>query len=307
MRPHPRPPSEEIITLKAILSLKRPAHSPTEETFVDDLFRRLAPYGAWQDDFGNIHTRLGDAPVLWSCHTDTVHKSHGKQGLSLIDGFYTSHSGECLGADDAAGIWLMCEMIRANVSGWYIFHRAEEIGGLGSKHISQSPPSGFKALQCAIAFDRKGYHSVITHQGGRTCSDVFATSLSQSLGMDYRPDDTGLFTDTANYTGLIGECTNLSVGYFDAHSAKESLDTRFLKRLLQKLIALDVTRLTYSREPGEQDYVDWDYPPLGGNWANHSKDYADLEDFVFHDPVTVAEYLHAKGISIEDIQRHALR
>jgi hypothetical protein len=52
----------------------------------------------------------------------------------------------CLGADDAAGVWLLCEMIRAGIPGLYVFHRNEERGGRGAeffaKHKVCADPGG---------------------------------------------------------------------------------------------------------------------------------------------------------------------
>ena len=50
---------------------------------------------------------------------------------------FVDHASDCLGADDGAGVFLMLEMIDANVEGTYIFHRGEERGGWGSSQIAE--------------------------------------------------------------------------------------------------------------------------------------------------------------------------
>lgn len=249
----------DIESLMAILETKRPHKSKAENRFIREF---IEPLGVERDGFGNLYKRiegLGDS-ILWSIHTDTVHISGGRQAIQKRKGIISlSPRGKsnCLGADDGAGIWLAREMILAGKPGLYVFHRAEECGGLGSDFIATHNQKLLDGIQIAIALDRKGYNDVITHQGGRGCSDTFAWSLANALDMDYRPDDTGLFTDTANYFDLISECTNISVGYFGQHSKLETLDSEFLIELRGKLIALDTSKLIVERKPGEDD--PWKY------------------------------------------------
>ncbi len=93
--------------LLAMLTYRRPAWSDAESKFIE---RFIHPLGAESDDFGNMMLRIGTAPVLWSCHTDTVHKNEGRQTIGVSDGVVKLAKGSkvnCLGADDAAGVWLI--------------------------------------------------------------------------------------------------------------------------------------------------------------------------------------------------------
>ena len=250
--------------LHTILSFKRPARSASEQKMITQI---IVPTGATPDPHGNYILRIGTTPIMWSCHTDTMHKIGGKQKLYL-DTDKEGHQllvvqdSNCLGADDGAGIWLMCEMIERGVEGLYIFHRDEEIGGKGSQFIVKETPELVKGIRAAIALDRYGYTSVITHQRGRCCSDAFARALGEQLG-DYKPDSTGLFTDTANYTKLIPECTNLSVGYEGHHTPYESQDFLFLALLADKLEKLNIGTLPIERDPTviELRFPKWDRKP----------------------------------------------
>ena len=150
------------------------------------------------------------------------------------------------------------EMIRAKVSGLYIFHAGEEHGGLGSAWIAKNRADLLLGYKAAIAFDRKGTDSIITHQGARTCSDRFAMSLSRELGGGFHCDPTGTFTDTANYEGIIGECTNVSVGYNNNHGPNETLDLLHVRELRDMLVQFNHAGLVYEREPGDEDYDTWD-------------------------------------------------
>src|SRR5208283_3170088 len=196
--PHPID-DPHVYELCQMLQYRRPAGSASELAFIE---RWIDSLGVGVDAYGNRFKRIGDSPVLWSCHTDSVHSTDGPQRVSIDQtgtiGLQSGETSSCLGADCATGVWLMRHMILAGVEGLYIFHRAEEIGGLGSRHIAQETPELLDGVRFAIAL-----------------------SLAPHLPKGFSPDDTGLFTDTANYDHLIPECSNLSVGYHDAHSSSE--------------------------------------------------------------------------------------
>lgn len=238
-------------------SFKRPHGSKTERKFIKEYLTDVLGDKLCIDKFGNRHIRISDAPIMWSCHLDTVHASKGHQDIGYAGdeiGVASSDPSNCLGADDTAGVWLMLEMIAKNRPGLYVFHRGEEVGCLGSKYIAKKEQDLLKDIKFAIALDRKGTTDVITRQRGtRTCSDEFAKSVAEQLGMGYKPDSTGIYTDTAEYTDLIGECTNLSVGYRNAHQRVERLDLVHIFLLRDALLQLDWEKLVAKREPGEKE------------------------------------------------------
>lgn len=206
------------------------------------------------------------SPILFSSHVDTVHKDGFTQEIDWdeVAGRVETMAGAtgCLGADDGAGMWLLLEMVDAGVPGTYIFHRGEECGGIGSSGMEKEHDEFLKKFTHAIAFDRRGTGDIITHQWrGRCCSEVFANGLADLLnGKDktffhYRPDDGGTFTDTANYTELIPECTNVSVGYDHEHGPGEVLDLQHLFALRDRCIEvfLDMPDLPVVRKVTDTD------------------------------------------------------
>lgn len=281
---HPRLPYEfsdemvpDLIMLLDMLSYCRPHGSRTERQFIK---RFITPTGVKSDSYGNLHLAIGDAPVMWSCHTDTVHSTKGLQQLAMTKKEFClgkDAKSSCLGADDTAGVWLMLEMINAKVPGLYVFHRNEEHGRVGSMHFAKQNKELVEKCSMAIALDRRGQNSVITHQmGSRCCSDDFGNSLREGLDIGMTLDSGGSFTDTASYTDLIGECTNLSVGYTCAHSRAETLNFEFLFKLRDALCRLDTSKLALKRKAGEVDrssYYDdcyeWGYGGYG-NYGGHT-------------------------------------
>lgn len=282
-----------------MLNTRRPARSKSERKFIR---KYLYPLDMHIDDYGNLHKRIGTAPVLWSCHTDTVHRKGGHQKIKVQGGNVTLHAdadSNCLGADDTAGIWIMREMILNRVEGLYIFHRDEEIGGCGSSYIANETPNALYGIQWAIALDRRGSDSVITHQGwGRCCSNGFARALSDQLRHSFAPDSTGVFTDTANYVDIVPECTNLSVGYDNEHTARESLNLDHVFRLRAALLDLDVSALPVERAAGEKEEEFEDWSDWGGN-ENDNRHYA--TEIIRKHPDLAIRLFHAYGLDDNDI------
>lgn len=312
-------PSSRVETLLSMLAYRRPGGSKTERRFIREF---IDPLGVEVDAVGNRIKRVGDAPILWSSHTDTVHRHGGTQEVVVVDNMAAVGPGSnCLGADCTTGVWLMTEMIKAGVPGLYIFHREEEWGGIGSSHVADNTPGLLAGISCAIAFDRKGTGSIVTHQaGGRCCSDAFAGSLGAALKMPALvPDTGGTFTDTANYTHLIPECTNISVGYYGQHTAGEMQDLEFAERLLDALLAADFSELVVQRDPtvvetrygglraGSVTWKDdawWDQaaePWLSPAEAFGRRHTHDIRSLLRDHADELAEWLEDNGISAADL------
>ncbi len=230
----------------------RPHGSDTEKVFRDKYLKHLP--NAYQDEADNYIVKVGESRILWSCHTDTVHREDGRTKLvyanSILSLSDKEEKANCLGADCSVGVWIMRQMILRNIPGLYVFHAGEECGGIGSTHIAEKTPELLANIDFAIALDRRGETSVVTHQwGGRCASDAFAHSFAAQFDLHLTPDSGGTFTDTANYTHLVPECTNISVGYYNQHSKDEILDVGFAATLLEQLCKIDESKLVVARDP----------------------------------------------------------
>lgn len=188
------------------------------------------------------------------------------------------------GADDKVGIYIMIRLINAKIPGLYMFHVGEECGGIGSRGVVKdlfATETRFKKLKRAIAFDRKDYNDIITSQScGVCCSTEFATALAGMFNesvakltknpvvaprFKWGPDG-GTFTDTASYAGLIPECTNLSIGYFNQHTPTEHFDPVWLETIAIPMFkAAKWHELPTVRDPAKKH-----------TWTNHydTDDYA---------------------------------
>lgn len=254
-------------TLYRALRSRRAGDSMSEAKFAAWLVNRLPV--TMIDSAGNIHVDRCTQPThrtMFTSHTDTVHHVGGANQIRLdtsnpLSVKWRAGEGACLGADDGAGVALMVHMIEAGVPGYYVFFRGEESGGTGSSWLADNMPLAIKDLDRCVSFDRADYADVITHQGmGRCCSDTFALALAEQLTTDdmtlcFMPDDTGVFTDSANLTTLIPECTNLSVGYKHQHGDGEWQDITFLQMLAEQVVLVQWDALPVERDPTVKENI----------------------------------------------------
>ena len=253
--------------LLRMLTYMRPGDSKAELAFIGKyVFGLKAPdgveyHGPLADAYNNYYYIVGDgrSPMMWSCHTDTVHHANGRQDVVLApDGTITQQGGNCLGADDGAGVYIMRRMIQAGVPGLYVFHRAEETGCEGSKWATRNNWELYAAsavcgygVKAAVAFDRKDCDEIITHQSGmRGCSDKFAQSLGDAIGLGHKPSSKGVYTDTKEYVNIVGECTNIGVGYKWQHGPKEEQNGVFLMQLAKAMCEFNESKLVFERVQG---------------------------------------------------------
>lgn len=244
-----------------MLTYKRPHGSASEAAFIDRFIKPVMDtHPSWSDEYGNMYVDLRTSPkhrTMFTSHVDTVHHTPGRQKVVNKGGVLTTVDGECLGADDGAGMAILLHMIQHKIPALYVFPRNEERGGVGARHIVEHHSALLSDFDRAVAFDRRADWSVITHQGGRCCSDEFAEALSEALSTDelmYAPDDTGVYTDTAEFTDIIAECCNVSTFYLNEHTKHESLDVVGLERLAAQVITVAWDDLPVERTPGEDDW-----------------------------------------------------
>jgi acetylornithine deacetylase/succinyl-diaminopimelate desuccinylase-like protein len=235
--------------LLEILSYPRAARSWQESDFINDYLLPNIAHEYEADRYGNIIVKIGEPTILFSCHIDTCERASDIEKRDILDLGATIRTGsnQILGADDGAGMFILLSMIEAGIEGLYIFHRDEEIGGLGSSYIAEATPELLTGIKHAIAFDRKGTHDVVVVQlGTKMASAASAGWLCAQLdlqgGKGFTPA-VGSFTDTANYFGIVPECFNISVGYGNEHTQNEYLDWTYLNWLQDAVLSIDWKKL----------------------------------------------------------------
>jgi hypothetical protein len=255
-----------------------------ENELVNEMIKSgLFPKNIEMDSHGNYFYKVGESRTIFASHLDTACKD-STSVTHVIDGDTIKTDGKTiLGADDKAGVTVMLFMMLHNVPGLYYFFIGEEVGCVGSGLASKY--GDFKGkYDRIISFDRRDVDSVITFQSStRCCSDKFADALAKELnrsGLKYEKDDTGVYTDSAEFTDIIPECTNLSVGYYREHTHNESQDIKHLEKLAKACLKVDWENLPVYRDMKKTEYKSWSsssyssssykttYGSSGTSWRN---------------------------------------
>ena len=289
--------SNLIQDLEFACSLKRPHMGYGVYQLCEYITERAAHAEPTVDFCGNIHVDLRTEykhRTLFTSHVDTVHRKDGENYFTYKDKWMEAPKDDPLGADDGAGVAVLLHMIDNKVPGYYVFFQGEEKGGIGSGWLAANMAHLLEEFDRAVAFDRRGTTDIITHQmAGRCCSDEFAYALAGELNKQndefmYLPDDGGLYTDTAEFIDVIPECTNISVGYYSEHTAKERVDTYHLEDLANAAVKLDWDSLPVKRDPSVHESKYFHDDPVGSympNWPTYNttvkaenKPHFDTED-----------------------------
>ena len=297
-----------------ILSHRREHNSTGELSFALKYLSQFEPIYNLGGDviayrFDNTHPD-DRSRVLFSCHIDTMHRSNPERVFqevyfdSMNNQVFIDASDDCLGADDGAGVFLLLEMIDRGVHGAFIFHRGEEKGGIGSRAMVEHHSDWLASFTHAIAFDRRGTQSIITHQGTcRGASDKCAQFIIDTIGMNHQLDDTGTYTDTREYFGLIPECFNFSIGYESEHTSKETLDTDYLFKLRDRITSIDwgALELPIDRTPNYSDYDD-KYSRYDSGAYYSIYDNPELDEILYMDKSEIVKFINkSKPEKIADI------
>jgi len=285
-------------SLVEMLRYMRPEGTSTQREFCE---RFLEPVFGEPDEHGNYVTQVGFEPHLcFTAHHDTVHKQEGMQKVVVTNDVVSvadSKVSSCLGADCTTGIYIILNMIEAGIEGTYVIHAAEEVGCKGSAALVDDMPDWLVYTKAVISFDRYGDKSVITHQMGmRTASDAFAKSFSDALNMpQLKADDGGSYTDSNEYSLLIPECTNISVGYYGQHGVNETQDLEYLDQLMLALESADWSKLVFKRDPSVVESLYYDKKSYTIDNTRDKADVDGLMDLVIEYPQAVAEMLREYG------------
>ena len=227
-----------------------------------------------KDEFENLYIKIGESDTIFTSHLDTATSAlsdivHVEEGnLIKTDGK------SILGADDKAGVTIMLHMIENKIPGLYYFFLGEEVGCVGSKKVAEKHNSKkLENIKKVVSFDRRGTDSVITYQASsRCCSDEFGRALADELNkaepsFKYKIDPTGIYTDSAKFTKIYPECTNISVGYYSEHTFSERQNIEHLALLANACLKVDWKSLIVKRDPSKYDHAYDDY--YGYGWGGY--------------------------------------
>lgn len=282
--------------LLTLLEHKRPTGDPqVAVSFMVALFKALN-ISYKKDKHDNFIVEIGQSQTCFTSHTDTVEKGKGIKELEQINGYLVTKGGGVLGADDGAGIYIMLQMIRHKVPGYYVFFAEEEKGRVGSSKFTMPAH-----IERCISFDRKGTDSIITMQSGeQCCSNEFADAFIAKFQLPFQKDPTGSFTDSYTFLDTVPECTNLSVGYYSQHTQDECQDIQFLYDMVEACIVMDWDDLPTVRDPQADSYG---FSYTKDDWG-YRFPYVDLADYVYENPDIASAYMEEYGITLDDLLKY---
>lgn len=270
------------------MNIKETFLSLTSETYPHgtekELFH-LLPSNLETDQFGNLFIEIGISPsTMFTSHLDTASYEKKKVNHIFRGNIVGTDGTSILGADDKAGVTIMLYMIQENIPGLYYFFLGEERGCIGSKKVADlhknSPLPNIKKV---ISFDRRDNGSIITFQSSqRCCSNKFATALaeelnqkskkekSSDLNFNYNLDPTGIYTDSYQFISIYPECTNISVGYQNEHTGRETQDLEHLEKLAKTCVLINWENLPVERNNLVQETEDiWEYGNSTDSYFNN--------------------------------------
>jgi hypothetical protein len=224
--------------------------------FEEELEKYL-PKDIQRDSWGNYFLKIGESKTVFASHLDTACKDQVDVQHRIQGNIIKTDGKSVLGADDKAGVTVLLYLIEKKIPGLYYFFIGEEVGCIGSGNASNDEL--FKKYDRIISFDRRGTDSIITHQSSlRCCSNGFAERLCGELnrsGFYFKIDETGVYTDSAEFTSVIPECTNISVGYYKEHTHQEHQDIDHLRKLCRAAAQVDWEKLPTIRDASSKEYI----------------------------------------------------
>lgn len=262
-----------------------------------------------RDINGNYFFTIGNSRTIFASHLDTACKDQVDVSHVFDGDIIRTDKKSILGADDKAGVTILLWMMKHNIPGTYYFFIGEEVGCIGSSAASKDVET-FKNYDRIISFDRRGTDSVITYQSmSRTCSDEFANALASEINkygtnLSYKTDDTGVYTDSAEFTKVIPECTNLSVGYYNEHTTSEHQNITHLHNLALACLCINWEKLPTKRDPLKDEFKSYSYNRYSYLNSCYDDGFEDTElyggsrvsDFIFDEETgvwvkkTISEY-----------------
>lgn len=216
----------------------------------------------YEDKTGNIYNIDKVGVPLLSAHMDTVMKPNDEVLASMVEPDDTKLivTGGICGGDDKCGVYLILKILiekKHNVN--FIFSVNEEIGCLGIKAFFKNKENEEKvktnSLYCLV-LDRNGHSDIICERNdyGTLEFEKALHEVSKRYGMLFEPK-MGLFSDADHISNYISTA-NLSVGYYNAHTANEYIDIDAME-FSGTFVELILSNVKTKFEPCEKSYKNW--------------------------------------------------
>ena len=176
----------------------------------------------------------GEAPIMLVAHLDTVHHEKVKTICQSDDGNILM-SPQGIGGDDRCGVYALVKAYElADKKPWLLFCCDEETGAGGAKafaekYLAKKLSQELDHIKCMVELDRRGSHDAVYYD---CANDEFEDYIS-SKGFKTA---IGSFSDISLLAPAMAvAAVNLSVGYYNAHTAHEYIDRSHLEAAIVKV------------------------------------------------------------------------
>ena len=228
-------------------------HGTADETGICDwICKWLKQHSIDYKRLGNNVYSLTDHGPILSAHLDQV-KTNGKAcHFYLTDDNHIvayNHKWQrtSLGADDKNGIWIILKLLEKGRRFNFVISEGEETGCIGiNKLETDKILDTISAEQFALVLDRKGNTDVLKSGAGTTFCSTLAQAISNYT--KYFKVTTGSVSDTKVLCKHC-ESVNMSVAYFEPHTALEYTDWNALQKIMWEVDDLITDFVHYSTPP----------------------------------------------------------
>lgn len=217
----------------------KPILSKTQKQLKNYLHKELikADYKPLAQD-GFLYAK-GELPVLLIAHLDTVHKDTPCVFINS-NGILSSPQG--IGGDDRCGVYIILEIIK-ELKCSVLFTEDEEIGCVGATKFASSNVAKNIDVNYIIEFDRRGKNDAVFYDCDNPEFTEFIT------GNSFFKTSYGSFSDISIIAPELGlAAVNLSSGYYDEHTVKETINLSQVNRIIKeakKLIQIPAEKFEY--------------------------------------------------------------
>jgi len=218
-------------------------------------------------------------PMMIVAHVDTVRsKPLLPSGLAYQNGVFSTCDGDALGADDRAGVYAVLRLREMCLAeGVQMPHilltDGEESGGIGVRACIKDGVLApwMDDVTLMLEFDRAGADEAVTYSGDLPPkTKEYLKSWGWRLGH-------GSYTDIAT---LITEYetpgVNLSVGYYNQHTDKETLVVRHLEGTIETAFRMLKSPFTIKEKQKEKVFTSYGYGKSGyghlSSWDSPARD-----------------------------------
>lgn len=250
---------KDLVKLYSIYSVSR---TEGEKEICDWICSRLDELKISYERLGNTLYHFVDGNnILLSAHLDQVstkgRASHIYKQGKYIFAYNDKWQRTSLGCDDKNGVWIILKLLEAGNNFDFIISECEECGGDGIKKVEKLIDTS--SAEYCLVLDRQGNTDILNKGGATTYCQALAYNLKNFWNNGYSVVTGGL-SDTQTIC-KYKESVNMSVAYFNPHTATEYTDFERLTEIKDDIQKMFNSFVHYPSKPSDYTvtYISYTY------------------------------------------------